>query len=122
MSQDNFVFLASWYDAIEALKESNGEEFANKFAKQIIDYGVTGQLTTDDPLIVGLINGMCKTLIDKSKNRYAACVNNGKRGGRPAQYNQEEIISLHEAGLSDKEIAENLGCTVRTVQRALEEI
>ena len=118
-NKENFVFLASWYDAIAALEASNGREFANEFARQIIDYGVTGKLTTDDQLIVGLVNAMCATLIDKSKSRYRACVANGKKGGKPAQYNPEEIAAFHASGLSDQEIADKMGCSLRTVQRAL---
>ena len=117
--RDNFVFYASWLDALSGLDETNSREFANEFLRQIVIYGVTGDIETDNPMIVGFINAMCKDLLDKSKKRHRACIENGNRGGRPKQYNDEEIRALSQQGLSDQEIADNLGCSVKTVQRAL---
>lgn len=117
--RDNFVFYASWLDALNGLDETNSREFANEFLRQIVIYGVTGDIETDNPMIVGFINAMCKDLLDKSKKRHRACIENGNRGGRPKQYNDEEIRALSQQGLSDQEIADNLGCSVKTVQRAL---
>ena len=117
--RDNFVFYASWLDALGGLDETNSREFANEFLRQIVIYGVTGEIETDNPMIVGFINAMCKDLLDKSKKRHRACIENGNRGGRPKQYNEEEIRALSQQGLSDEDIAEQLGCSARTVQRAL---
>lgn len=117
--RDNFVFYASWLDALSGLDETNSREFANEFLRQIVIYGVTGEIETKDPMTIGFINAMCKDLIDKSKKRHKACIENGNRGGRPKQYDTEEIKSLHEQGVSDEDIAKQLGCNVRTVQRAL---
>jgi hypothetical protein len=117
--RDNFVFYASWLDALNGLDETNSREFANEFLRQIVIYGVTGDIETDNPMIVGFINAMCKDLLDKSKKRHRACIENGNRGGRPKQYNDEEIRALSQQGISDEEIAQQLGCHIRTVQRAL---
>ena len=76
-------------------------------------------MTSNDPIVTSTITGMCAAVMDKSKRRYNACVANGKRGGRPKQYDHAQIITLHDSGLSDEEIAEQLGCNLRTVQRAL---
>ncbi len=121
MSQkENFVFLASWHDIIAAYDNSGQSELAGEIAKQIIYYGVTGELTTDDPIVKGTVTSMCTTIIDKSKKRYAACKNNGKKGGKPTQHDPQDIINLHKQGLSNQDIVDNLGCSLRTVQRALE--
>ena len=117
--RDNFVFYASWLDALNGLDETNSREFANEFLRQIVIYGVTGDIETDNPMIVGFINAMCKDLLDKSKKRHKACIENGNRGGRPKQYDDEEIRALSQQGISDEEIAQQLGCHIRTVQRAL---
>ena len=63
--RDNFVFYASWLDALSGLDETNSREFANEFLRQIVIYGVTGEIETDNPMIVGFINAMCKDLLDK---------------------------------------------------------
>lgn len=117
--KENFLFLASWHDILEGYDAAGKPEIASEIAKQIIYYGVTGEMTSSDPIVTSTVTGMCATLIDKSKKRYNTCVANGKRGGRPKQYNPAEIIALRDSGLSDEEIAEQLGCNLRTVQRAL---
>ncbi len=117
--KENFVFYADWIDVMKAYDDSGQSDLAGELAKQIVYYGVTGEMTSKDPIITGLVNAMCVALIEKSKNRYNACKTNGQRGGRPKQYDHEEILVLHDSGLSDEEIAKQLGCNLRTVQRAL---
>ena len=119
MQRENFVFYASWLDALNGLDETNSREFANEFLRQIVIYGVTGEIETDNPMIIGFVNAMCKDLVEKSKKRHKACVENGNRGGRPKQFSDEEIISLYDKGLSEQNIADKLGCAVRTVQRTI---
>lgn len=118
-NKENFLFLASWHDILEGYDNAGKPEIASEIAKQIIYYGVTGQMTSNDPIVTSIVTGMCAALIDKSKKRYNTCVSNGKRGGRPKQYSKEDILSLYAQGLSEQDIADNLGCNVRTVQRAL---
>ena len=115
----NFVFLASWYDVIEAYEKMGQSDMAGAIAKEIITYGVTGQITTDNPLILSLVSGMCTALIDKSKTRYMKSIENGKKGGRPKKFNLTDMIALRDLGHSEQEIANKLGCDVRTVKRTL---
>lgn len=118
MSKENFVFYASWIDIVKAY-DTTDPTFAGELAKQMLYFGVEGEMSTDNPIIIGLIQSMCKDLLDKSKKRHKACIENGKRGGRPKQYSDEDIMSLYEQGLSEQDIADNLGCNVRTVQRTI---
>ncbi len=115
----NFLFYASWYELIEAYENAGQPEMASEIAKQIVNYGVTGQIMTDNPLIVGIINAMCAPLIDNSKARYAACISNGNKGGRPAKYSKDDMQQLRDKGLTQQEIADQMGCSKRTVQRKL---
>lgn len=117
--KENFVFLASWAEAIEAYDKAGQPELGSELAKQIIYYGTNGQMTTDSPLIEGVVRAMCAPLIDKSKKKYRACKNNGVKGGRPELYSVEEMIRLRDAGLTNEEIADNLGCGVQTVAKKL---
>ena len=118
-NKENFLFLASWYDILEGYDNAGKPEMASEIAKQIIYYGVTGEMTSDDPVVIGTVTGMCAALIDRSKKRYNSCVSNGKKGGRPKQYSTEDMLHLRSQGLSDQDIADNLGCSVKTVQRTL---
>lgn len=117
-NKENFVFYADWVDIIKAYDDTN-PAFAGELAKQIIYYGVCSEITTEDPIISSIVSSMCVALIEKSKNRHKACIENGKGGGRPKKYSTDDILSLRDQGLSEQDIADNLGCNVRTVQRAL---
>ena len=122
MSKENFLFLASWHDILEGYDSAGKPEIASEIAKQIIYYGVTGTMTSEDPIITGTVTGMCAALIDKSKKRYNTCVANGKKGGKPEQYAIEDIAYLRQQGFSVDEIADNLGCSPKTVRRKLKQI
>ncbi len=116
---NDFVFLANWYDIIKAYDDAGQEDMANAIAKEIIIYGVTGDTRTTDPLIYGIVRGLCADQIKRPKARYAHSIENGKKGGRPKKYSLEDMVSLRDDGLSDQEIADNLGCSIKTVQRTL---
>lgn len=118
-TKESFVFYSSWFDIIEAYEKSGQHEMAEKLAFAIVKYGVTGEVTSDDPIVIGIINAMCKDLVERSKTRYKDCINNGKKGGRPKKYDDAEILRLHNLGLSNQEIADNFLCSVKTVERAL---
>ena len=120
--KESFVFYPSWLDAIDAMEKAQGEAVADKFARQIVQYGVTGEFTTDNEVIVGFIKALCADLITKSKNRYRACKENGKRGGRKEEYDRQAIYDLHKEGVSNADIAIQMDCSVRTVERVLKEM
>ena len=58
-------------------------------------------------------------LIDQAKQKYQNCKSNGNLGGRPEKYPVFEMDRLREAGLTNEEIAENMGCSVQTVIKKL---
>lgn len=119
MEYENFVFYGSWKEHLNGLKELCGEDVAKEVAWQIINYGTYKDFDTEDQKIINMVNGMCRDLINSAKKRREASIGNGKQGGRPKRYSDEAIIALHNQGLSPQDIAENLGCSVKTVQRAL---
>lgn len=117
--KENFVFLASWANTIESFDEMGQPEVAGELAKQIVYYGTKGEITTDNPMIKGIVEGMCMALIDQAKKKYQNCKANGNKGGRPEKYPVSEMIRLRDAGLTDEEIADNLGCSPQTVIKKL---
>lgn len=120
--KENFIFLASWTSTIESFDEMNQPELAGELAKQIIYYGTKGEITTDNPMIRGIVEGMCVALIDQAKQKYQNCRINGNLGGRPEKYPVSEMTRLREAGLTNEEIAENMGCSVQTVIKKLKSL
>jgi hypothetical protein len=116
---ENFIFYGSWKEHLDGLKQLCGEDVAKEVAWQIINYGTYKGFDTEDRNVINMVNGMCRDLIDSAKKRREASVGNGRQGGRPAKYSIEDMLALRAKGLSNQEIADNLGCSVKTVQRAL---
>jgi hypothetical protein len=116
---ENFVFYGSWKEHLDGLKDLCGEDVAKEVVWQIVNYGTSKEFDTDDQKIINMVNGMCRDLIESAKKRRSASVENGSRGGRPKQFDDEEIISLYNEGLPEQEIADKLGCNIRTVRRAI---
>jgi hypothetical protein len=116
---ENFIFYGSWKEHLNGLKELCGEDVAKEVAWQIISYGTAKEFDTDDQKIINMVNGMCRDLIISAKKRREASIANGKQGGRPKKYNLDDMLALRDQGLSLQEIADNLGCNVKTVQRTL---
>ena len=116
---ENFIFYGSWKEHLNGLKELCGEDVAKEVAWQIINYGTYKGFDTDDQKIIDIVNGMCRDLIDSAKKRREKSAANGRQGGRPTKYSVEDMVDLRNKGLSLQEIADNLGCNVKTVQRAL---
>ena len=116
---ENFIFYGSWKEHLNGLKELCGEDVAKEVAWQIINYGTYKDFDTEDQKIINMVNGMCRDLIVSAKKRRLASIENGKQGGRPKKYKTEDMLYLRDQGLSPQDIADNLGCSVKTVQRAL---
>lgn len=77
-----------------------------------------GDVSTTSPIILGFINGCCLPNISAAKDRYVLAKENGKKGGRPKTIDDGKIIALKKAGMTNKEVAEAMGCSVSTVEKA----
>ena len=114
MDYDSFVFYGNWRTILDGFDK----ETAKDILWQIMLYGTAGEIDTSNPMINGIVMGCCAAGIDKAKDRYANAVDNGKKGGRPTEIDAEHVRELKESGLTNKEIATELGCSTRTVERA----
>lgn len=119
---ENFVFYGSWKEHLDGLRALAGDDVAKEVAWQIINFGTAKEFDTDDEKITNIVNGMCRDLIASAKKRRQTSIENGKQGGRPKKYDPEKIQSLKEKGLTDQQIANKLGCDVRTVRKALKQL
>lgn len=110
---ENFVFYGSWRTLLEGFPE----DIAKEILWQTMLLGTTGELTTDNPMIQGIVIGAIAPNIKKAKDRYAVAVENGKKGGRKERFSADEIQSLKQQGLTNQQIADKLGCSVSTVEK-----
>lgn len=79
MKRDSFVFYRSFYDILNKLP-SDAEKV--EFMNAICEYALNGT-ETEKSLMCDIAFASVKPNIDAAKKRYAASVENGKKGGRP---------------------------------------
>lgn len=118
-NRNKFIFFESWDRYLDTLEEDRDINYVNAVARAIIKYGLYGDCQTDDETIRRKVDAVCSDLINNTKARYAASVKNGGVGGRPTQFDPDVAKQLRDQGLSLKEIAGQMGCSKRTVQRKL---
>ena len=120
MEKKSFVFFNSWERYLKTLELDKDITYVNAVARAIIQYGINGEIESTDPTILSRVEAVCSDLMQSSNARYNAAIQGGSRGGRPITHNPELIKELKTRGLTHQQIAEELGCSVRTVQRALD--
>lgn len=116
-----FIFFESWERYLKTLSYDKDRAYVNEVCRAIVQYALYGECETQDETILQRIDAVCSDLMQSSKARYASAVANGRSGGRPVKYDANHIRQLRDTGMTYEEIANNLGCSVRTVQRALED-
>ena len=79
MSKAGFVMLPSYYDAIRPLSS----EDRLRMYDALMDYAFAGKYPEDLPPLLNGYFVLLKPNIDSSVSKYAASVENGKKGGRP---------------------------------------
>lgn len=103
-SRKSCVFYSAWYDAIERLPK---KEQLNAF-KMLLDYSLRYIEPKDTGSMAYTVFIMAKPAIESAENRYNNAVENGRKGGRPSTINHEEVIELHNKGMTPTQIAEKL--------------
>lgn len=119
-SKSTFIFFESWERYLKTLELDRDRDYVNEVCRAIVQYGLYGQCETQDKTILQRVDAVCLDLMNNSKARYAAAKQSGGTGGRPPQYDPEVICKMSDDGMSQQEIATALGCSKRTVQRALD--
>lgn len=119
MKSDGFVFFRSVWDSYQELKRKDAV-LAEKFLTAVIEYGLEGEYDESDPIVNALMSAAVVG-IDNAHNRRAASQDNGTKGGRPKVYSSERMVELAQQGKTSQQIADELGCSIKTVQRALKE-
>jgi hypothetical protein len=118
----SFVFFNSWERYLKTLELDKDINYVNAVARAIIQYGIAGEIESDDLTILSRVEAVCADLMQSSTARYNAAVKGGTTGGRPQEYDREAMQQMHKNGVPIQIIADTLGCSTRTVKRAIEAI
>ena len=118
-TKSKFIFFESWDRYLDTLEEDRDINYVNAVARAIIKYGLYGDCMTDDQTIVRRVDAVCSDLMNNTKARYALSLQNGSTGGRPMKFDPEIAKQLRAQGLTLQEIADQMGCSKKTVQRKL---
>ena len=116
----SFVFFSSWERYLKTLELDKDINYVNAVARAIIQYGINGEIESDDPTVLSRVEAVCADLMQSSADRYNAAVKGGTQGGRPRQHDHDAIQQMHKDGIPIAIIADTLGCSKRTVQRAID--
>ena len=117
MNKESFVFYESVAKQGDRLADKLGKEVAFDFYKAVIDFGLYGVLPDEDSNV--WLYGFEQTItsISAAKDRYNAAVENGKKGGRPKTVDADKVLELKQEGMTNKQVAERLGCSVSSIEK-----
>lgn len=119
---DNFVFYGSWRETLEGMAEDFGEDYAKEALWNIMTAATAGDITTEKKFIISFINGAVMPNINKAKDRYAAAVENGKKGGRtPINLKEEEVMEKKKELKTWKAVAEHFEVTEQCLRNKRKE-
>ena len=116
----SFVFFSSWERYLKTLELDKDMNYVNAVARAIIQYGIAGEIESDDPTILSRVEAVCADLMQSSSERYNAALKGGTTGGRPREHDHEAMRQMYKDGIPIQTIADTLGCSKRTVQRAID--
>ena len=110
-----FVFYKTFKQTADCLQD---EKQKLRFYEALVSYGLTGDYDRSDPLINACMTQACFT-IDRAQENYDKSIAGGKKGGARRKYDPDEIRTMAAEGKTREEIANILGCSTKTIQRAL---
>lgn len=122
MNYENFVFYGSWRETLEGFREDFGDEYAKEALWNLMLVATGGDVETSKKSILGFISGSVMPNINAAKTRYAAAVENGKKGGRPTINLDEEEVMKKKAELKTwKAVAAHYGISEQTLKSKRDE-
>ena len=113
----SFIMEERYYKMIQKL-EQQSKELAYKLTCAIMEQGLYGKYDDSDPIIAALMQGIEM----KNCGTGLASAEAGKPHKKNGKFDRSLIIELHKNGLKNQQIAAQVGCNIKTVQRALKEL
>ena len=107
--RESFIFYKSFYNAINKVKD---KELKADIYDAICELGLNEHVQELDNEVGQIIMELIKPQIMANKDRYEK----GHQGGRPKEYDEQRIEDLILQGYSNKEIEEEIGCSISTIK------
>lgn len=95
---NGFVFLRSYYEAIQSLPD----EYRLELLDAVLQYAFQGQIPEELSPLIRCSFTLLVPNIDSSIRRYAACLENGHKGGRPSKQSREDASSENQTKTKTK--------------------
>lgn len=114
--KESMVIYESAYKAIGYLPDEKSQLEA---LKGLLEYGFYDTIPKSDNPIVNMIYVQAIPSMRSAKERYELSVENGRKGGRPAAVPTEDIVKMKQDGMTNKQIAEQLGCSEKNIEKRI---
>lgn len=105
-----------YYSAYEAVCYIPDEKLQLEALKGLLEYGFRGVKPQSDNPFVNMVYATCTPSMKAAKQRYAKTIIDGKKGGRPSEMSIDDIMAMRRVGMSNREIADSFGVTVKAVE------
>ena len=118
---DTVIINAGTYESIQGLSKEQQWKFYDTF----ILSGLTDSIIEcDDSAVNTMIKLICPTQIAATQ-RHNEAIKRGREGGlanpHEEQFTIEQMLELKERGYSNRQVADELGCSYSTVQKKIRE-
>ena len=118
--KDTTVIYKSYFDMMELLL--NDDHDWREAMTGLLRYGFTGEIPeSENPLVQAVYVAAMPTL-RTAKERYEKAVENGKKGGKPTEIQDEDILKLKAEGKTNKEIGKLYGVTEKAIEKRVTKI
>jgi hypothetical protein len=117
INSESFVLYESTFKQFERLMNRGKKEQALAFIKATMEFGLYGVIPDDNDDVWDYGLEQTFTSISAAKDRYAASIENGKKGGRPIIELVEAEVMAKKAELKTwKAVATHFGVTEQTLR------
>ena len=118
MNTESFVFYETVFKQTEQLHKRKRYDEELELYRAIAQYGLYGVVPADDDDVWLYGFEQAITSISRAKERYQLAIENGRRGGRPAVWlDQEEVLAKKKELKTWKAVAQYYGINEDTLRK-----
>lgn len=118
MMNNSFVFYRTFKDTVDNIPDEN---LRLSLYEAIVNYGLNGEYDQSNPMVVAFMQQIVFS-IDKAQSNYESSIQNGGKGGAKKKYNHDKIRQLFSEGKNKFDIAKEIGCSTKTVERVTKDL